>query len=144
MPLRDGPFRRNVRPRGPNDACCWRADPPSAHNEASGGPLATELGVRQQALSHLAPDGVMSSRSLIVGPRSGYSPIIGQLVCMLDYARATTLAAVAGLDIAALDAQRDAKSNSIGALLAHIAVVERGYQVLTFDERVPSPTEKAS
>jgi uncharacterized damage-inducible protein DinB len=86
----------------------------------------------------------MSSRSLIVGPRSGYSPIIGQLVCMLDYARATTLAAVAGLDIAALDAQRDAKSNSIGALLAHIAVVERGYQVLTFDERVPSPTEKAS
>jgi len=60
---------------------------------------------------------------------------------MLSYARSTTLAAVEGLTIAELDYLHDAKSNSIGALLAHIASVERSYQVLTFEERLLSPQE---
>ena len=33
--------------RGPNDACCCRAERPSAQREASGGPLATEARVRR-------------------------------------------------------------------------------------------------
>jgi hypothetical protein len=33
------------------------------------------------------------------------------------------------------------RSNSIGALLAHIAVVERSYQVMTFEDRPLSPEE---
>ena len=53
----------------------------------------------------------------------GYSPTIGRLVGMLTYARSTTLAAVDGLTIADLDHLHDAESNSIGALLAHIAAV---------------------
>ena len=61
---------------------------------------------------------------------------------MLTYARSTTLAAVEGLTIAQLDHLQDADSNSIGALLAHITVVERSYQVLTFEERVLSPHEE--
>lgn len=60
---------------------------------------------------------------------------------MLTYARSTTLAAVEGLTIAQLDHVHDAESNSIGALLAHIAAVERSYQVLTFEERLLSPQE---
>jgi len=71
----------------------------------------------------------------------GYSPVIGRLVGMLAYARATTLAAVEGLTLAELDHLHDAESNSIGALLAHIAAVERSYQVLTFEERSLSPQE---
>jgi uncharacterized damage-inducible protein DinB len=71
----------------------------------------------------------------------GYSPAVGRLVGMLSYARSTTLAAVAGLTMAELDHLHDAESNSIGALLAHIAVVERSYQVLTFEERLLSPQE---
>jgi uncharacterized damage-inducible protein DinB len=63
---------------------------------------------------------------------------------MLNYARSTTLAAVANLGVAELDNLYDATSNSIGALLAHIAVVERGYQVLTFEERVPTAAETAA
>ena len=44
---------------------------------------------------------------------------------MLTYARSTTLAAVEGLTLAELDNLHDPESNSIGALLAHIAAVER-------------------
>ena len=72
---------------------------------------------------------------------SGYSPLIGRLVGMLTYARSTTLAAVEGLTLAQLDHVHDAASNSIGALLAHMAAVERSYQVLTFEERLLSQSE---
>jgi uncharacterized damage-inducible protein DinB len=60
---------------------------------------------------------------------------------MLTYARSTTIAAVDGLTLAELDHHHDAESNSIGALLAHIAAVERSYQVQTFEERSLSPQE---
>lgn len=62
---------------------------------------------------------------------------------MLSYARSTTLAAVEGLTMADLDHLHDSESNSIGALLAHIAAVERSYQILTFQERRLSPDEEA-
>lgn len=43
-----------------------------------------------------------------------------------------------------LDHLQDASSNSIGALLAHLAAVERGYQYITFEERPPSAQENAA
>lgn len=78
---------------------------------------------------------------LRIEPTPGYAPTIGRLVGMLTYARSTTLAAVERLTLAELDHLHDAESNSIGALLAHIAVVERAYQVQTFEERGLSPQE---
>jgi hypothetical protein len=86
----------------------------------------------------------MSTRSLRIEPLPGYAPTIGRLVGMLTYARETTLAAVEGMTVAELDHLQDDTSNSIGALLAHIAVVERGYQVLTFEDRVASAIEQAA
>jgi uncharacterized damage-inducible protein DinB len=86
----------------------------------------------------------MPSRSFRIEPLAGYTPTIGRLVGILVYARQTTLTAVEGLSIAELDHLQDASSNSIGALLAHIAAVERGYQCLTFEDRAPSPTELAA
>jgi uncharacterized damage-inducible protein DinB len=80
---------------------------------------------------------------LRIEPIAGYSPAIGRLVGMLMYARSTTLAAVDGLEMAELDHLHDPLSNSIGALLAHIAAVERSYQILTFEERLLSPEENA-
>jgi len=65
-------------------------------------------------------------------------------VGILLYARQTTLAAVERLSIAELDHLQDGSSNSIGALLAHIASVERGYQCITFEERPPSALENAA
>ena len=78
---------------------------------------------------------------LRIEPIARYSPTIGRLVGMLSYARSTTLAAVDGLTMAQLDHLHDAESNSIGALLAHIAAVEQSYQVLTFEDRLLSPPE---
>ena len=77
-------------------------------------------------------------------PLPGYTPTIGRLVGMLTYARDTTLAAVNGLTPAQLDHLHDDRSNTIGALLAHIAAVERGYQVVTFEGREPSASENAA
>lgn len=76
-----------------------------------------------------------------IEPTPGYSPVIGRLVCMLTYARERTLAAVDGLTVSALDFQYDAKSNSIGALLAHVVAVERAFQILSFENRELSAAE---
>lgn len=63
---------------------------------------------------------------------AGYTPQIGRLVSMMNYARWTTLAEVRGLGVEHLDYLHDARSNSIGALLLHIAAVEESYQAAAF------------
>jgi uncharacterized damage-inducible protein DinB len=73
--------------------------------------------------------------SLVIGPEAGYSPQVGRLVGMMRYTRWTTLRAVQGLTVSQLDHLHDDTSNSIGALLAHIASVEMAYQRVTFDGR---------
>lgn len=86
----------------------------------------------------------MTASPFHIGPLPGYSPAIGRLVGMMNYARLTTLRAVEGLTMRQLDHLQDASSNSIGALLAHIVTVERSYQVLTFEERAPTAEESAA
>jgi len=71
----------------------------------------------------------------LIGDIPGFTPQIGRLVSMMNYARSTTLQAVAGLGVAELDYLHDPQSNSIGTLLAHIAAAEVGYQAATFDAR---------
>jgi hypothetical protein len=78
---------------------------------------------------------------LRIAPVPGYSPTIGRLVSFLTYVREGTLAAVEGLTPAQLDHLHDTESNTIGALLAHGAAVERWFQVFTFEDREPSPSE---
>jgi uncharacterized damage-inducible protein DinB len=82
--------------------------------------------------------------NLRIEPIPGYCPTIGRLVCTLTYVRHTLIAAVNGLGQRELDHLHDASSNSIGALLAHAVAVERYYQLLTFEEREPSPQEAAN
>ena len=65
----------------------------------------------------------------------GFTPQISNLVVMMNYARYTTLAAVQNLTTSQLDYLHDAQSNTIGALLGHIAAVEVAYQVDTFEGR---------
>jgi len=71
----------------------------------------------------------------LIGGVDGFSPQIGRLVSMMNSVRSTTLTAVAGLSVNELDYLHDAQSNSIGALLAHIAAAEVGYQAATFHAR---------
>lgn len=78
----------------------------------------------------------------VIGEIDGFAPEIGRLVSMLNYARHTTLESVAGLGIGELDYQHDGRSNSIGALLLHIAAAEVGYQAATFHGRELSAEER--
>jgi uncharacterized damage-inducible protein DinB len=78
----------------------------------------------------------MNDRDLyLIGDIPGFTPQIGRLVSMMNYARYTTLSAVAGLGVDELDYLYDPQSNSIGALLTHIAAAEAGYQAATFYAR---------
>ena len=71
----------------------------------------------------------------IIGDVDAYTPQIARLVSMMSYVRQTTIDAVSGLTIAQLDHLHDEKSNSVGALLAHIAAVEKAYQAITLGVR---------
>lgn len=71
----------------------------------------------------------------LVGDIPGFAPQIARLVSMMNYVRSTTLQAVAALGVHELDYLHDPQSNSIGALLSHIAAAEVGYQAATFDAR---------
>jgi uncharacterized damage-inducible protein DinB len=78
----------------------------------------------------------MSDRDLfLIGDIPGSTPQIGRLVSMMNYARHTTLSAVTGLGVDELDYLHDPQSNSIGALLLHIAAAEVGYQAATLYAR---------
>ena len=78
----------------------------------------------------------------LIGDIPGFAPQIARLVSMMNYARSTTLQAVAGLGVGELDYLHDPQSNSIGALLSHIAAAEVGYQAATFEARNLSEDER--
>ena len=69
----------------------------------------------------------------IIGPQPGYSPEIGTMVSMLAFTRMQVLHNVKGLSQADLDFLLDAKANTVGALLNHLAATEAYYQMNTFD-----------
>jgi uncharacterized damage-inducible protein DinB len=69
----------------------------------------------------------------IIGPRPPYSPHIGTLISMLSWMRRGILIPVRGLTVAQLDYLHDEKANTIGALLFHLAAIERFYQINTFE-----------
>ena len=77
----------------------------------------------------------MTSADLLIGDIPGFTPQIARLVSMMNYVRSTTFQSVAGLGLDELDHLHDPQSNSIGALLLHIAAAEVGYQAATFDAR---------
>ncbi|MDQ0088495.1 putative damage-inducible protein DinB [Paenibacillus anaericanus] len=73
----------------------------------------------------------------------GFTPQIGRLISMMNYARHTTIEATKDLSVDQLDYLLDSESNSIGALLLHFAAVEYAYQVETFEGRHLSEEELA-
>ncbi len=81
--------------------------------------------------------------SFLIEDVPGFTPQISRLVGMMKYVRATTLQAVNGMTQEQLDHIQDGKSNSIGALLAHVAAVEMAYQVITFERRELNDAENA-
>ena len=84
---------------------------------------------------------VKKTNLYLVAPIAGYTPQIGRLVSMMNYARRTTLDEAEGLSVEQLDYLHDPHSNSIGALLLHIAAVEVSYQAATFGSRGAGASE---
>src|SRR5215468_7614267 len=74
------------------------------------------------------------SRPSVLGPREGYTPMVGTLVSMLTWMRErVVLRTVKGMSTPDLDYLLDGKANSIGALLLHLAATETYYGLHTFD-----------
>ncbi|HEY0678697.1 MAG TPA: DinB family protein [Chitinophagaceae bacterium] len=69
----------------------------------------------------------------IIGPVKGYTPHIGIMVSMMAWIRESVIRATRNLTQEQLDFQLDDKSNSIGALLLHLAATDVVYQDMTFN-----------
>ncbi|MBX0356134.1 DinB family protein [Halobacillus sp. Nhm2S1] len=76
-----------------------------------------------------------------VQSEKGFSEKIGELVCMLEHARAVTIQEVADLTQDELD-ECETGGNSIGMLLSHMAAIEFVHQIISFDERDLTPEEQ--
>lgn len=72
-------------------------------------------------------------RENVIGPREGFSPQIGTLLSMMTWMRRVILNPVKGMTPEQLDYLIDDTSNSIGAMLFHLAATERYYQIHTFE-----------
>jgi len=84
----------------------------------------------------------VNQQDLLIGDVPGFTPQVARLVSMMNYVRSTTIKAVTDLGVDELDYLLDGQSNSIGALLLHIAAAEAGYQAATFDARDMNREEK--
>ncbi len=91
------------------------------------------LAVGLSTLTFATEANASSNNAWIVGPQPGFTPEVGTLISMLDFTRRQVLNNVKGLSQPDLDFLLDAKANSIGALLLHLAATETYYQMNTFD-----------
>jgi hypothetical protein len=78
------------------------------------------------------PASAQDDESWVVGPQPGYTPEIGTLVSMLAFTRQQVVHNVKGMSQADLDFLLDAKANTIGALLYHLAATDHYYALNTF------------
>jgi uncharacterized damage-inducible protein DinB len=78
---------------------------------------------------------VGDERANVIGPREGFSPQIGTLLSMMTWMRNTILMPVKNMTTEQLDYLHDSHSNSIGAMLLHLAATERFYQLHTLEGR---------
>jgi uncharacterized damage-inducible protein DinB len=80
----------------------------------------------------------------VLGPVAGYSAQIGTLVSEMTWMRDAVLRSVEGLTLDQIDFLLDGKANRIGALLLHLAAMEKLYQLNTFDRVGMQELEKGS
>ena len=69
----------------------------------------------------------------VFGPREGYSTQIGIFVSQLNWMRRKVLSRLKDLSQEDLDWRPDERSNSIGALLLHLAATDAYYGLNTFE-----------
>lgn len=95
--------------------------------------LSTAL-ASSKLVSMVNADPVQPSDNIYqVGPQKGYTPQIGTLLSTMTMMRAWVIDVVKALTTEQLDFQFDDRSNTIGAMLLHLAATERYYQLNTFE-----------
>jgi uncharacterized damage-inducible protein DinB len=97
--------------------------------KASVGLLATATTASSLSLPAAAAD---EHDDWLIGPRPGYSPQVGILVSQLHFTRMQVEHNVKGLTQSDLDFLLDAKANTIGALLYHLAATDHYYALNSF------------
>lgn len=102
------------------------------------------LGTGVWPLTELFDDETQLKDVHIIGPREGFSPHLGTLVAMMTWMRHVLLSSVNHLSVDELDYLVDKRSNSIGALLLHLAALERQYQLSTFNWSARDGAEKVN
>ncbi|AGX04777.1 MULTISPECIES: DinB family protein [Bacillaceae] len=70
-----------------------------------------------------------------IKPAAGYRSRVADVVSMLEHSRSVTLSEIQGLDQFRLDFLIEEASNSIGALLMHMAAIEFVHTIITFEQR---------
>ena len=93
------------------------------------GLLVSSVSAKNQELSQSSLDELY-----LVGPKKGFTPHVGALLSTMTMMRKWVVQQVRNLTTEELDFQIDEKSNSIGAMLYHLAATEKYYQLNTFDE----------
>jgi 3D (Asp-Asp-Asp) domain-containing protein len=81
---------------------------------------------------HANPFIVVDKNINHIGPMEGFTPQIGTLISMLDWVSETVIQLTKKLTVEQLDYLHDNESNSIGALMLHVAATEVIYQDITF------------
>jgi hypothetical protein len=104
---------------------------PGRRNFLKGG-VGLAFGLSTLAL--LPGSAAAAEHAWIVGPQPGFTPEIGTLTSMLAFTREQVVHNVKDLSQQDLDFLLDAKANTIGALLLHLAATETYYQMNTFGE----------
>jgi uncharacterized damage-inducible protein DinB len=107
---------------------------PGRRNFLKGGiGMAVGFSILGSAAASTAGSVAAPDNAWIIGPQPGFTPEIGTLTSMLAFTRGQVLNNVKGLSQQDLDFLLDAKANTIGALLLHLAATETYFQMNTFD-----------
>jgi uncharacterized damage-inducible protein DinB len=94
--------------------------------------LAAGLSTLSGLSAFSATSAAAAENSWIIGPQPGFTPEVGTLTSMLAFTRDQVVHNVKGLSQQDLDWLLDAKANTIGALLMHLAATETLYAMNTF------------
>jgi hypothetical protein len=116
-------------------SACLRQDITSRRSFLSATAAALTAGLGASLLGGDATAAEASTSPNVLGPRPGYSPMIGTFISQLTWMREVNgvLTATKGLTQANLDTLFDADANTIGALMLHLAATETYYGLHTFE-----------
>jgi len=97
--------------------------------------ITSTLALTSLAFKPMEQDYTTEEGLFLIGPKKGYSPLIGTLVSMLEYMTSQVKRTIQDLSIEELDYEFDDNSNTIGALILHITSSEKFHQIGTLENR---------